>query len=650
MAVMIPRAGIKSSVRGMLAKKGKGRNPLDSYWPYLKDKRDFADELRRPFERQWLLNISFLAGKQHVFYNTATELLQTYIIQKGRRPMIDNKMLPRFQKQVSRLIRNNPRMSVVPASTDNEDIKAAKKGDKVLKWYWRQHEMRKKIRLLGGWIYSTGNGFVSDRWNPKLGPVTIGKDGKLYYQGDVDVDIWTPFDIGVPAVGLQSNRLDQFPWITMTQFRDLDWIRANYSRGKEVEAEEVPIPYADSAVLFNNYGGAIASKVPGARVTIFKAKPSEEYPKGLYLVGANGRIFEKKDYPYESYHLESFKDIEIPGVFWGMATAEPAVHLQKLWNRTLGDIAEFNRVMARGKWLVPRNSRMEVEPDDIHGQKLLYTPVMGHKPEIMTLKGLPASYQQVLVTLMNSFMELYHQHEVTQGTNKSDIRSGEMVALLLEQDDFGNVPTHAVFEESLERLMSRVLRRIQQGYKTERVISITGRDEEYEVMAFKGADLKNNTDVHVIKESSLPDSKVARQYRIMENYEKGLYGSPEDPKTRKRVLQMLDEVPDDIKDIFAEDNLDRQVAKVENDTMSKHPEIDYLVNAYDNHEVHLEEHRMFQKQPEFQRLKLQNPDQFLVLTKTFMKHEAQHHKYLAEQRDAAMKEAAQMQDLMKGGK
>ena len=47
-------------------------------------------------------------------------------------------------------------------------------------------------------------------------------------------------------------------------------------------------------------------------------------------------------------------------------------------------------------------------------------------------------------------MELYHQQEVTSGTNKSDIRSGEMVALLLEQDDFGNVPTHAVFEESLE--------------------------------------------------------------------------------------------------------------------------------------------------------------------------------------------------------
>jgi hypothetical protein len=359
-------------------------------------------------------------------------------------------------------------------------------------------------------------------------------------------------------------------------------------------------------------------------------------------------VLEKDDYPFDSYHCEQFKDIEVPGVFWGMATTEAAIWLQKVWNRQISDIAEFNRSMARGKWLIPRNSQLEVSPDDAHGQKLLYTPVMGHKPEMMDIKGLPATYKDALGIVAQSLMELYHQHEVTQGTNKSDIRSGEMVALLLEQDDFGNVPTHAVFEEALEAVMGRVLRRIQKGYEDERVIAVTGKDLEHEVFNFKGADLRNNTDVHVVKESSLPDSKVARQLRITQNYEKGLYGSPEDERTRERVLQMLEEVPDDIRDIFKETHLDRQNAAQENRNIMEQPKVTYIVNPYDDHAVHMEEHRMQQKQPEYQRAKLEDFETFTLREVAFMEHNKQHSAFYAQEMAAQERRMAKVIEMKKG--
>jgi len=640
--------GIKPAVQKLL--KRSNRSSKDDLWAYMKELYDVGLSLRRPYEQKWLLNLSFLAGKQYVFYNDSTQLIQQLIHPKGRLRIVDNKILPRFQKQVSRLIRNNPRMSVVPASTDQEDIKAAKIGDKVLKWFWRQHTMRKTIRVLGTWIYSCGNGFLDDRWNPKLGPITTDAKGELRYAGDVDVGIWSPFEVIVPSASLTSMDIEDFPWVMKAKYRPLEWFHSNFKRGKEVAAEQRPIPFVDAGALFGGLTDAKAThKLEGAVWMELRVKPNAEYPKGLYLEGANGIILERKDYPFDSYHLEHFKDIEVPGIFWGMATTEAAIWLQKVWNRQLSDIAEFNRTMARGKWLVPRNSKMEVLPDDSHGQRLLYNPVMGHKPEMMDIKGLPATYQQALEIVSVSLMELYHQHEVTQGTNRSDIRSGEMVALLLEQDDFGNVPTHAIFEESLERVMSRVLRRIQEGYKEQRIVSVTGRDLEHDVFAFTGADLRNNTDVHVAKDSSLPDSKVARQYRIMQNFEKGLYGDPADERTRERVMMMLEDVPsEDVKDIFKESHLDRQNARVENEAIKSQPDVLHLVNPYDGHAVHIEEHRMARKQPDYQRIKRENMELFTTLEVAFEEHVEQHQKFLAQEMAAQDKRMAKVLELRKG--
>lgn len=643
---------MKQTVKDFLPKKGKTEE--DELWPFLKERYDLGLELRRPFEEKWIIALTFLSGRQYSFYNRNAQLLQQTKQIKGRLRVVDNKILPRYTKQVSRLIRSQPRMSVVPASTDQNDLKAAKVGDKVLKHFWRQNKMRQKIRQLGGWIYSCGNGFLDDRWNPKMGPMATAEDGSLVYLGDVDCGVWSPFEVGLPAFGMNDMSLDEMAWCWKAKYRTLDWIKTQYpKRGKEVSSEGVRVPFVDVGMIFGLERTTSKDKIEGASVIELKVKPCSEYPKGLFLVGANGVILDKQDYPFESYHLEQFKDIEVPGVFWGMATTDAAIWLQKLWNRGLSDVAEFNRTMARGKWLIPRNAEVEVIPDDAHGQRILYNPVLGHKPEILTLKGLPQTYQQVFLLVAQSLMELYSQHEVTQGTNKSDIRSGEMVSLLLEQDDYGNIPTHAIFEESLEAVMTRVLKRIQRGYSTERVLSITGIDGELEVFNFTGADLGNNTDVNVIKDSTIPDSKTARQLRIKDNYKEGLYGDPMEEGTRERVLRMLDEVPDDFKDVFKESHLDRQNARVENEVLAQGKgQTLVMANIYDNPVIHLEEHRLYRKQPEHQKLKRENPKAFVELEIAFDNHEALHRQMQKEQEEAQMAQIIRMEQMkggMKGG-
>lgn len=628
---------IGKALGGKVVRKGEKKG--DELWSFVQKRYEDGLEARRPFERKWILNLAFLMGKQYVFFNRNAHLLQELRKKPGVIRSVDNQLGWRWTREVADLIKNNPIMSVVPSSDDDEDIKAAKVGDKVIKSFWQSGKMKKKVRQLAGWIFSCGNGFLDDRWNPRLGPTEVTPEGKVVYAGDAECGVWSPFDVVFPYYTPGDIELHSFPWIIKAKYRTLDWIKLNHPKeGGRVSAEAVTSAQVTLRGILSHFGGS-SLKGEGATVINFYLQPSSDYPKGLFVAAANGIVLEKSDYPFTHYHLDQFKDIDVPGVFWGKAKIEDAIGLQKTWNRTTSSIDEFNRVIARGKFLVPRGARMEVAPDDTHGEILEYTPVLGHKPDYMDIKGLPQSLLWSLQTTGQSLKDLFNQHEPTMGTNRSDLRSGSMAQFLREQDAHGMIPTHIIFEESLEAVMGRVLQRIQRGYTEERMLKIRGDSGDFEVFAFKGADLRNNTDVSVQSESSMPDSRSMREQQILGRFEKGLYGDPADTRVRRQVLQMVDAAT--VKDVFSGDRLDEVYAEWENQMLFKGVET-YLVNQYDNPAIHIESHNRFQKSMEYQKLKVEDPKRFVTIELRFAKHNEVHKKFLDEMLAAQAERAEKM--------
>lgn len=615
----------------------------NNLWAHISDQRDAGMEARRPFEQKWLLNMSFLAGRQYVFFNSTAHIVQNLEPVRGRVRMMDNQLMPRVRRQIADFIKNNPQMSVVPSTSEEEDIAAAKAGDKFLKSFWQSNRMKRKTRQNAGWIYSTGNCFLDHRWDRKLGPIQIDQEtGKAVYLGDVDVGVWSPFEILVPFVTMGDVDLHSFPWMMKMKWKSLEWIRENYpEKGYSVQEEQMSASLVDTSFLLGGSRGTQTRKFPGAMFIEYYHKPDILFPTGAFVAAANGIVLDKRNYPFDRYNIEQFKDMDVPGQFWGKATVEDAIPLQKTWNQTLSDIIEFNRTMGRGKYLIPDRSNMRIEFDNVTGQHIYYKPVMGLKPELLSMKNMPASFVQTLELTYQSLNNLFSQHEVTQGTNKSDIRSGEMVAILREQDAHGMIPAHAVFEESLEKLMEGVLKRVQKGYDTPRMISVTGRDKEMEVMAFSSTTLRDNTNVMVKKQSSLPDSRIAREARIMERFQNGLYGDPADPEVRRHVMTMLDDAI--VEDIYSGEKKDEAVAQWENKMLTQ--AVETPINIYDNHSIHVIEHTNYQKSLDHQKLKLQDPKRFVEIETMFLKHQQGHQKYIAEQRKAMIAE----QQAIKGG-
>ena len=610
-------------------------------WAYIDKKKNEGLQARRPYERKWLLNLAFLVGRQYVYFNSSAHEVQNLEPVRGRIRMIDNQLWPRVRRQIADFIKNDPIMSVVPSTSEDEDIKAARAGDKFLKSFWQSNRMKRKIRKTAGWIHSCGNVFLDHRWNRKLGPIERDEDGRMVYSGDVDVWVWSPFEIVVPFVTMGETNAHEFPWLIKMKWRSLEWIKDNYpAEGNKVVEEPMATNFLDTSFVLGATRGTQTKHFPGAIVIEYMEKPGEVFKKGAFITAANGIILDAEEYPFGKYNLEQFKDIDVPGQFWGKATMEDGISLQKTWNQTLSDIMEFNRLMGRGKWLIPDRSNLKIEFDNVIGQHIYYKPVMGHKPELMTMKSMPPSFIQILELTYRSFNNLFSQHEVTQGTNRSDIRSGEMVSILREQDAHGAIPSHQIFEESLEGLMSGVLRRVQKGYTSPRMIEIIGRDDEVEVMAFQGADLRGNQNVMVKKQSSLPDSRMAREARIMNRFERGLYGDPADPEVRRHVMTMLEDAS--VKDMYASEKKDEKVARWENRFLVS---AKVEINPYDNHAIHIREHTDFQKSLDYQKIKLEDPKSFQELETRYIAHVLEHQQFLTEQR-AQLLEA---QEGAKGG-
>jgi hypothetical protein len=624
-------------------KKGEDKDAI--VWGLLKKEHDLGIELRRPFEQMWLLSMAYVSSKQYTFFNASAHQLQHLLRRPGEKRVVDNQILPKWKRQIADLIKNDPEMSVVPNTTDEQDLKAAKIGDKVLRFWWRNGSMKRTIRQLAVWQYSTGNAFLEDVWDEGIGPYTLDPEsGNLVYEGDVKCVLWSPFELVVPAQGLFTGDLDQLPWVETFTWRTLEGLKKFFGKSAEkVQQEQRPAQEVTVATLFGGFHPGDSELTRGAMLHEFKIQPCSEFPKGLHYFGAGGVTLHREDFPFIEYPIQHFKDIETAGCFWGSPTVEHAIQLQNRWNRTLNSVDTFNEVMGKGKWLVPKGANLEADPNNEHGEVMSYTTQMGHKPEHLDVKGLPTSFDLILGSTRSSFENLFSQHEVTRGTNKSDIRSGDMLEILREQDAHGNIPSHMVFEEALERVARRVLRRIQEGYTSERTLKIPGKDNQWEVVAFKGADLRDNTDVSVRRQSSMPDSRQAREASIMDRFAKGLYGDPRDPNVRREVMNMLEDACTE--NVYEDTRLDESVARNENMLMMNPKMTEVLVNPYDNHRIHSAEHNHHRKGYDYQRMKFENPKMFVVIEKRFEQHMQQHGAFIAEEERRMLAQQA----MLKGG-
>ncbi len=535
-----------------------------------------------------MTNIAYLLGYDGLTYNTTTRSFQpvnraSSYLKKNRIHV--NKILPTIQNRLARLCKNPPAYDVRPESNSTDDKEAARLALETLESMWEKLSINKKRIILYMWMQQCGHSWMKVSWDttlgdrlgetedetPEMGSLEDSDDEEedepIEYQGDVRVDPCSPFEI-FPDPTAKTDDDVLATWLIHAKVRKLDYFKSHYKKGhlvKEEGAWLLSAQYEQRINSLNNRGpssgGQESLKDSAIELIKYEAR-SSKYPNGRMIVTANNVLLEDKQLPIGEIPYRKFDDTIIAGKLYSESIITHLRPLQDNYNEAKRRTSEWMKRMLAGKYKAPRGSELAQEAmNDESGEVVYYTPVptapAGIEPIVVPpLPNWALTLQKQDVEDINDISGI---SEVSRGTLPSASIPAIGMQLLTEQDDTRIGVMTEQHEYAWAGVGSLILKYIEKFYELPRKLKMSGPDASYMVKEICGDDLKGNTDVIVIRGSTLPGSKTLNRQDIMNVYNGGLLGDPKDPKVREKTLDMLEF--GDVSGVWEDQALDKNQIK-----------------------------------------------------------------------------------------
>lgn len=508
-------------------------------------------------EGNWMTNIAYLIGYNSIVYNTATRQFQpvnraSSYLQRNRGAV--NKILPTMQNRLARLCKNPPKYDVMPESMSGEDKDAARLSMHVLNAMWDKLSINKKRIALYMWVQQCGHAWFKIAWDDTLGkPMMDPLTGSMIgYEGDVRADAVSPFEIFPDP--LAKNDEDVYSsWIIQAKVRKLDYFKLHYpERGhlvKEEGAWLLSAQYEQRINSINSRGpssSGIADAVKDTAIELIKFEArSKDYPNGRMIVTASGVLLADKELPCGEIPFAKFDDVVIGGKFYPESIITHLRPVQDQYNELVRRRSEWTRRLLAGKYAAPRGGGLAQESMNDESGEIVYYNVNPSAPN----SGMPVALQvpnipQYAYTEEDKLIDQINDISGINEISRGDIPSSGMPAigmqLLQEQDSTRIGVVTEQHEYAWARIGTLILKYVEKYYVMPRKLKVAGPDLEYAVQDVQGSDIRGNTDVMVIRGSTLPNSKTLHRQDIMNSYQSGVLGNPADPKVQKEVFKRLE--------------------------------------------------------------------------------------------------------------
>jgi hypothetical protein len=302
-------------------------------------------------------------------------------------------------------------------------------------------------------------------------------------------------------------------------------------------------------------------------------------------------------------------------------------------------------------WRVATQQKVKGQIKAAAGSILRYVHVPNvPPPEPIQGLQMPAQVESLLAGLREQIMEISGQSEVAHGNVPTGVRSGVAVAYLQEEDDTKIAPTIENMEYAIALEGSLTLERFSQFYVTDRIIQFYRPDGRFDAMKFKGANLKDNTEVICQAGSAMPRSKAAKQQYTLELVSLGILTDPEQIEEMLDIGSGAPSVKDmNIQQAERENNIMlhglamgmfHMQRDASPDEQARTVSAAVPVKAWQDHPTHIEHHTMQMMDEEFDKLQVTHPG----IVRLFDEHVAMHQKMMADQQQAM----AQAQESAKG--
>lgn len=557
----------------------------------------------------WMTNIAYIVGVDSVSFNTASRQFQPVnraasYLRKNRLNV--NKILPTLQNRLARLCKNPPKFDVIPESDATEDKEAARLSLQILTCMWEKLEVNRKRIPLYMWLQQAGHSWIKVYWDAAQGkPMIDPETGERGYEGEVQIGIRSPFEIFPDPLAKDEADMQ---FLIEAKVRKLDYFKLQYpERGHLVKEEEswlLSAQYEQRINSLNSRGpsqGGMEASLKNSAIELIKyERRTEKYPNGRMIVTANGILLENKELPVGEIPFAKFDDVIVAGKFYPEAVTTHLRPIQDQYNETIRRRAQWTRNILAGKYTAARGSGLAQESmNDESGEIVYFDPVPtspdGGRPQPLNIPNIPQWAYTEEDRLNMQFNDISGISEVSRGNMPSATIPAIGMQLLTEQDDTRIGVMTEQHEIAWAKAGSLILKYAENFWILPKKLKIAGPNLQYTVKEVVGQQIKGNTDVKVIRGSTLPGSKTLRRQEIMNAYQQGLLGQPSDPKVREKVLGALEFA--DVAEVWADYGLDMSQIKRGMDQLEAG--FDIPLNEFDNHALWLQELNRLRKGDKF---------------------------------------------------
>jgi hypothetical protein len=559
-----------------------------------------------------MTNIAYILGFDSVYYDTSTR--QFKVVGQGkqylRRNRIHvNKIMPTVQNRLARLCKNPPRYDVRPKSPDVDDKDASELSLQIMNMVYDQQRInRKRIPLLM-WVQQCGHAYLKISYDDQLGnKIQDPEDLSVKYEGDIRIDVVSPFEMFPDPL---AKELEECAYITQAKVRKLDYFKSHYpERGHLVKEENAWLLSAQYEARINQLnnqgpttsGTALALKNSAIELCYYERR-SEKYPNGRMIICANGVLLKDDELPCGEIPFVKFDDVVVAGKFYSESIITHLRPIQDQYNRTISKRADWTNQMLAGKYLAAKGHELKQEAlNDKNGEVVEYSPVPNAQPpQAMSIPAIPAYAYTEEERLMSMMYDISGINEVSRGQLPSASIPAIGMQILIEQDDTRIGITIEQHEEAWAGLGRLILLYAEEFYKTERLLKISGKQGEYQIKSFSGADIRGNNDVIVIRGSTLPGSKVIKRQEILNLYSSGMLGPQQDPAVISSVLNSLEY--GDLGQFWDDTHLDDQNINEAIEMLEK--DITPPIHELDNHVLYAKRLNQYRKTDRFKNLPIE---------------------------------------------
>ena len=406
-------------------------------------------------------------------------------------------------------------------------------------------------------------------------------------------------------------------WMVHANPMHIDQVRAMWKKAKHVAADYTYVADEYSAQVLKDFSYNVGYEEKNTdRVLCLEyfERPSPRHPNGYYAITCGGLLMEEsEELPYGDFPFVMARHITAPGRFSGDGIVKHIIAPQKALNKAVSQRIENKDLHAMPKWRAEKGSIDKSQITDQPGEIIVYNRTATRPPEPLPPPPLSPEHRLIEKEQIDHIEAISGISDVSRGQAAAG-SSGRLVGLLSDLDQTKLGPTVRELEAAVEKIARLMLMYWRDFMPIEQTIKVAGKDNIPEVFSFHASQVRS-TDVRIVANSMLPKHPSYRREQIMQMFQVGILGDPNDPQTKMAARKMMEFGGSEFE---GDDSKDRQYAREENHVLMNGRQTE--VQPWEDHVVHIDELMNFMKSVDY---RLLSPD----IQSNFVQHLAMHYYY-----------------------